>query len=223
MFTAALTCIVATGAWVTNGLVIDDRAFFEPIDHSLIDFETDGAGLPITLGFNQTLTLSPEEFAGVGVRFETTALLEYFRSGSPSIRDAQRIGGSLENYLPFGTLDAGTPFQILFDTPVRAAGFFALTVTTLPAPEFEAFNGFGESLGTFGLVGNLVDGVIADHVVYGYIGIATDEPIARIALSNGAIGWGIDDLRFSAIPAPGAEVVVGVGIALLTRRRQRAH
>lgn len=219
VFAAACTAI-APAASAHAAFIIDDRSFFEGIDHTLIDFETEADGTPIALEFNGIVLLTGTEYSSLGVRFATDSPIAIVKSGSPSDRDALRIGGSLDNAFAFGTLTRNTPFEILFDTPVHAAGFFALTVVTLTAPEFEAFGVSGQSLGTFGLFGDLIDGQV-DFVRYGYIGIASDEAIARIALSNGEIGWGIDDLRFSAVPAPGGVIVLVGGVGLLGVRRRR--
>ena len=201
------------------GFVIEDRAFFASISHLLIDFESEADGTAIDLDFDEFVLLDGDEYFSLGVSFRFGGFMGVFKSGSPSTRDALRIGGSLDNILSFGTIDPTSPFEILFDTPVRAAGFFALTSDDLPGPEFEAFNASGGSLGHFALDGALQDGII-DGVAFGYIGIATEEPIARIALANGAIGWGIDDLRFSEVPAPGGVALLALGSLALGRRRR---
>ena len=222
--------MLVVGAWaavvtcgsVAGGAVIGDRAFFESRPHTLLNFEARGDGTVVSpdLGFNEFEIIQGNEYSAADVRFEANGILALFKTGSPSDRDALRIGGSLDIILARGGVTPESTYEILFGTPVRAAGFFTLTSDDLPGPEFEAFSASGELLGSFGLSGDLQDGII-DGVAFGYIGIATDEPIARIALANGAVGWGIDDLRFSAIPAPGSAAVIGLGAIFATARRRR--
>jgi len=139
-----------------------------------------------------------------------------------------------------GLTQSHVAFEIEFLVPVRSFGIGVAQDSFVhfgePSEEFTttitAFNAAGEALGVTTLWGETIDGGFGNVyaggqygdewkiIQVGFLGLATDEPIARLRFDN---AWQslFDDLHFSAVPAPGAIAPFGLlGLGALTRRRR---
>jgi hypothetical protein len=110
-------------------------------------------------------------------------------------------------------------FDINFTTPVVSFGFLTIVDRSglNEAPAFEAFDADGNSLGTgtFGAGSDMVDGSFGS-VDYGFVGISSDEPIARVSVDVEQTI--LDEFIFATIPTPGTAAIAGVAVACLGRR-----
>ncbi|MFG0273432.1 MAG: hypothetical protein ACF8QF_00055 [Phycisphaerales bacterium] len=237
----AMVCSASASA----AFVIDDRAYFAGIEHAFLDFETrgDGTALAPLIPTNSSASMPHDEYAASGLLFDgpfvswgrvppPNSIL--FPQGNRS--DALEAAGSLSIY--FGGGSQTESFSIFFTEPVRAVGmaiiqqgFRGVAPSIDSTTNIRAFGRDGALLGELRFWGDLIDGgtggVLAGGVYgdefqqfqYGFVGLASATPIARLELDE--IGAVFDDLHFSAIPAPGAGVTLGlVGLMGVGRRRR---
>lgn len=197
--------------------VISDASFFDSIPSTLIDFETDGAGSPLTLVDGQISLMPGAEYAALGVTFSPNI---YWVNDQSSVFDtAQSLGGSLDHAIPSSQVNA---FTMSFNVPVRSFGFWVVSNTAFADPVFVARDASNNILETVTFTGGLVDGVVTSANVtaaYGFMGAYSATPIASVTITKGAALF--DDLRFSStVPAPG---VIPAGLLVLTiaQRRRR--
>jgi len=238
--TAVLFAQPASGAFV-----IDDRSFFNGLEHTFIDFETDGDGNPLDLGLDEVRRQRMNEYASIGFVYDDRGVAwadtpppsaDFGIPPEGNIGDAHAAMGSRPVAIGPTTIQG---FAIHFTTPVRAVGL-GLAQKRFPASNdpnpiitstIRAFNDAGDELGVVRFWGDLIDGqfgfVWAEldgeewrSFTYGFMGLATSEPIARLEFEHVQNSI-FDDLHFSAVPAPGAGTVFGLlGIGALVRRRR---
>jgi hypothetical protein len=228
------------GAGAAQGaFVIDDKSFFSGIEHTFLDFESDGSGAPLDLPFKGQRFMSADEYSSSGIVFsqgssfwwENVPRATCCDSANPlgHIGDAVAAVGS-----PLTVFGGGVNFAIDFTSEVHSFGVAVIQDgwTDVPSPDIAptitAFDASGDELGVVRLWDELVDGGFGglippeygEHyfIPYGFMGLASETPIARIVFTNGAA---FDDLHFSAIPAPGAGAALGLlTLGALARRRR---
>ena len=232
----ALTiCADASGAFV-----IDHRAFFSGIEHAFLDFESRGDGTPLNLAPLQVASIPRDEYASVGIRFATD--FAWAHVGTPpdpnaSLSNAVEATGSWPTVI--GSF--GSEWTIEFTAPVHAVGMGVVQIgfdeIGVPPSEdvtttIRAFDAAGFLLGTVTLWADRVDGRFGAlyeggrygdewrEFNYGFLGLATDKPIARLEFTNASQTL-IDDLHVSAVPSPGAGAAFALlGFGALGRRRR---
>jgi hypothetical protein len=185
----------------------------------LIDFDTDAGGKKINAGYDIEVASAPRDlYAPLGVTFlgagpqDGGAIL---RGGSPL------LARSGQNYLAFydgvdylGGGAAGGPETIVFSQLQHRVSLFAM----------------GELAGSFRLTayrgGEIVDEatVTLASYVYGELAVADDAGFDSVVferLGRASVHpYFVDDISFSAVPAPGSAVLLGVGAIAMTRRRR---
>lgn len=227
---------------VRGAFVVDDPSYFAGKDHVFLDFETRGDGSPVGLGFKEARLLTEDEYAALGVRFPSDpAQWAWAHIGTPPDPNASRaLAVEAVGSWPTVIGGIGDTARIVFTAPVRSFGIGVVQQGIPgdgePAPEvmttITAFNADGDELGVVRLWDSLIDGgtggVHAGGIygeewrlfTYGFLGLATDEPIAMLEFTN-ARDTIFDHLHFSAIPAPGAGAAMGLlGLGALVRRRR---
>ena len=228
-------CAGADGAFV-----VDDRSFFDGKEHVFLDFETRGDGTPVDLFFNSGELMSTDEYAASGVLFTTQWGWQHVGS-PPSTGSSIAVALEAIGSWPTAIGGPGDTYRIGFITPVHAFGIGVVQGGFAdqgePSAEFTstitAFDADGEILGVARLWEDLIDGgtggVYAGgeygdewmNILYGFLGLATEEPIAMLEFTNVRDSI-FDDLHFSAVPAPGAGAAFGLlALGALTRRRRR--
>lgn len=216
---AGMAALVAGFAATAQASVIvsGDRAAFEAIPHTLIDFESTGAGVPLGLIPGQSQAMSATEYLALGITFSPQ--VNWVNDGSSAFQGALLVGGSQETAIPSAGVN---DFTVLFSIPVRAFGFFvvnnrAATIT----PSFVVRDAAGGVMATQAFTGNLIDGSISNANTtadYGWVGFISDTPMASVSFSKEAAIF--DDFIISTVPTPGALALLGFGgVAMLRRRR----
>lgn len=233
---ALIVAAGTTGAWVTisptaTGTPIDDRTFFGA-EATLIDFETDGAGLPVMspdadpLMNGEKMTLPAGEYAPMGVTFDQD--LNWVNDGYP-LFDAAATLSSMNGQGGSGVLSipasAMTAFDIVFTTPVDAFGMFvANNISAQSVVTFHAYDAADQLIESVAFGGGFIDASLSNslgQVDYGFMGIAATPgtPIVRVSVFKDAAI--LDDLVFTQIPAPGAVGALVLGAAPYLRRKRR--
>lgn len=178
--------------------VISDSSFFDSIPSTLIDFETDGAGSPLTLVDGQFAPMPGAEYALMGVTFSPNIF--WVNDQSPVFDTAQSLGGSLDHAIPSSQVNT---FTMSFGVPVRAFGFWVVSNLAFADPVFVARDSSNQVIDTVIFTGGLIDGTVTSANVtaaYGFMGIHSPTPIASVTITKGAAIF--DDLRFSSVPSP---------------------
>lgn len=213
-FVAASACAGAMmSAIPANAGIITDRAFFDDIESSLIDFETDGDANPISLPSAQSQTFSSMEYASQGVVFQTP--VAWTNDGNGDFDAAQAIGGSPDIAIPSSDYDS---VELTFTEPVRAFGLFIVNNNVVgEAPTLTARDASGAVLETAVFGDIFRDGSIgiAD---YGFLGVFSDTPIASVEITKTAAIF--DDFHMSPVPGPGGLGLLGIAGTLALRRRR---
>jgi len=239
----AIAIAGAVGRAASGAFVIDDRSFFDGLEHTFIDFESDGDGNDLPLGFGGALQRQ-DEYASRGFVYDerqvgwTETPVPGADLGLPpegNLGDAHQAMGSRR--VAIGGTGAG--WSITFTEPVRAFGLGIVQVRfpfgepdPILTSTIRAFNADGEEIsvvrfwddlidGQFGSVWTEFEGELLRNHLYGFMGLATSEPIARLEFTDTTWRSIFDDLHFSAIPAPGAGAAFALlGLGALTRRRR---
>jgi len=240
-FAAVCACALPAPAALGAFSVIDDRSFFDGIEHTFLDFETKGDGSPVDLPPLGGQLFSPTEYNNFSVNFQSNDSDSFgmawsnFPPPNPLCGICQSIGavGS-----PVTIIGGGGNWTMTFSVPVHAVGIGVVqgawgTPSNFDPPEKElqtrmrAFSAGGRILGEVFFWGDLVDGGFGGAFAggffgeefqknpFGFLGIfSPDSPIASVQFTHSAsiAGVGFDDLHFSALPAPGA----GATLALTT-------
>ncbi|MFG0275577.1 MAG: hypothetical protein ACF8QF_11010 [Phycisphaerales bacterium] len=220
------TLVVAPGAHAhALGRILSDASLFERIPHTLIDFESVRNGEPAPLDEGQSRSINAGEYSATGLYIFWEPQLG--NSLHPDVDSVQAQAASPNNVL-FITHSANTGAASGFgwnvNRPVRAWGVFVMIDATrdLPRPVFNVYQDDGVDsvlLDSFTFEGDLVDGRIGD-IEYGYVGYTSDIPFAAVTIDNFTVPF-FDDLRFSAIPTPGAGAAFALlGLGALARRRR---
>ncbi len=204
---------------VASATVIDSAAYFTSIPHTHITWELDGAGAPVALMQGQSLVMPANEYATLGLLFENQ--VRWVNDGTGAFDAAQTLGGaSMNNAIPSAFVNT---FAFTFSVPVRSFGFWIANnrVADPAGPTIQAFDAGGNLLGTVQFAGALIDGSVTVGGVtadYGFMGLETTTDVARVVVTKQAAI--LDDLRYSAVPAPGTTALLGLmGLAALRRRR----
>ena len=217
-----LTITALINAQCADAAIIDDASFFDSIPHTFVDFETraDGSPLPLEEGqfafapLNEYIPLGFNSF-GMGIFWEWSA--------DPDVQQALTAGATPTKRLGMFPQESGNYGFLFVDAP-RSVGLFITRETdssdvpmTITAHTFD-----GDLIESVTIEGGLIDGV-AGSIEYSYVGITSDIGITALtfdAPNNLAFAYGIDDLRFSQIPSPGAAPLL-VLLASLKQRRRR--
>jgi len=204
-------------AMSAQAALIDDDGFFDDLPTGLITFDEDGDGSPVVLGDGASSPMPTNEYADLGVTFSPA--VRWVNDGNASFDGAQQAIGLGEIAIPSVLVNT---FDIQFSTTVRSVGMWVIANNSdqiQTQPTFTAFDAQGGVIEMVTFGGMFVDGTIgiAD---YGFMGISTSTPIARLQVTKQAAIF--DDLHFSSqVPAPGAAVLLGLGGACLASRRRR--
>ncbi|MCA9282658.1 MAG: hypothetical protein H6812_07925 [Phycisphaeraceae bacterium] len=205
---------VASAASTTLAAPITDRAFFDFLNPTVIDFETDGAGAPVSLIQGQIATLPANEYAAQGVRFNQN--IAWVNDGNAQFDAAQFLAATPVVSIPSSQFNA---FSIHFDVPVEAFGMFVANnrVADPTGPSFTAYDSDGMVIETATWGASFIDGGFS-LVDYGFMGISSPGvSIARVDITKQAAI--LDDLTFSVIPAPGVlSALAGAGLLGVRRR-----
>jgi len=172
--------------------VIDSADYFTSLTHTLLTFETDGAGEPVVLYQGQSAPMPGDEYRDQGIVF--TPAVEWVNDAGDTFDDAQAIGGSPEIGIPLGDSD---DFFASFTTPTLSFGCWVINIHSFAVPVFTAYDAGGRVIEQVTFEGNLVDGSIWG-AEYGFMGIASPIPIARVRIQKQAAMF--DDFRFTRFP-----------------------
>ena len=220
---ALIVALVALAPQAQGGFVIGEKSFFDFVPHTLIDFETRADGTDPFFGAGPTeIVHMPEtEYAPFGFQFSEASDVGWIKVHRDGVQDVLASGGSPEIFAGVGSGDEAV---IEFLVPVRAFGLFALSerLAFFPFPPpsgLRVFDTEGNLLDEFLLEGDLLDGQIG-FFEFGFMGYASDVDIGRVEVVRNTV-FGIDDLFFSAVPAPGGAAVMALGALGAGRRRQR--
>jgi len=238
LFAAACVCALSAPDAFGGFGVIDDRSFFEGIEHTFLDFETKGDGSPVDVPLLGSQSFNDNEYAGYGVNFTPgVGWLNFPLSPLRPISQSLDAVGSAPTAIGGG----GDPWGFSFTVPVHAVGIGIVQGGWAGPPiekqhqtKMTAFDSEGNVLGEVLFWGDLVDGGFGgpflggdfgDEFVanpFGFLGIfSPDTPIARVEFSNFVSFTIQDDLFFSALPAPGpgaALALTALGMGLRRRR-----
>ena len=177
-----------------NAAGIADAGFFLDKPSTLITFETDGAGNPVTVQDGLSLAFPGNEYAAFGVLFNPA--VAWVNDAGPDFDAAQAIGGSMPIGIPGSGIDN---FTLSFSVPVRAFGFWVVKAGTV-LPSFTALDDQGQVIDSVVFDSNFVDGT-AGVASFGFMGITADRNIASVQITKHAALF--DNLYFSPIPEPG--------------------
>ncbi|HBS29225.1 MAG TPA: hypothetical protein DEB06_07185 [Phycisphaerales bacterium] len=208
------------GAGMLGTGPITDRAHFDSIAHTLIDFETRGNATPINLIDGQTMALPVNEYAAQGVTI--SAGVNWVNDGTPAFNAAQNLAGMGLISIPSTSTNT---FTIFFTGEVRSvAVWVANNFMVDPAGPTLTFRDAANNILRTESFGNQTGGSpfvdarvsVAD---YGYAGAFSQTPIASLTITKATAI--VDNLIFSsAVPAPGALPIL-LSAALFSARRRR--
>jgi MYXO-CTERM domain-containing protein len=210
------------GAASARAAVITDPGFFPAGQSTLINFETDGAGNPITLIDGQRQAMPSNAYAAQGVTFAGVgSQLYWVNDGNAAFDAAQLIGGSPDNSIPSSLCNQ---FTLTFTTPVRAFGFFIANNRLVDAagPSFLVKDTGGNVITTVQFGAPFIDGTTSapnTTADYGFMGYQADTLIGSVTVTKQAAI--LDDLRFTSVPAPGPLALGAAGGLAMLRRRRR--
>lgn len=175
-------------------------------DHVLVDFDTDGEGVPLAsrvggpdpadrcnniAGGGLSCFFPANEYAAFGVTFNPTTRIT--RDTSINTRNAVAEGGSGPN----GLVAASTA-EIIFAPPVEAFEFWIVSVKSgnpISDLRFTAFDGNDVEIESVTFAGTPVNLGFSAHK--GFCGISSETPIHRVTVAS---PFGIlDQLRFVGI------------------------
>lgn len=214
----ALGAILALAAGAQAG-IITDPAIFGSEPQTLITFENDGAGAPVSLLQGQSLVMPVDAYAAQGVVFLNQ--VRWVNDGSAAFDAAQLLAGSAPNAIPSSFVNV---FEFNFTVPVKSFGFFVINNrAAATAPVLTAYDSGGNVLETVTFGATFLDGsltVAQTTADYGFMGLFTSTNIAKVRVEKAAAI--LDDLRFSPsmVPAPGAAAALGLAGLLGLRRRR---
>jgi hypothetical protein len=205
------TFLVCAGA-ARAGIIVD-ADFFSDMLRTLVTFELDGSGEPVTLGSGNFTFFENDEYADLGFTFAPGV--------SPGVAwvgaydDAEAVGGSPP--IALAARDNVGDFFIDFWVPVRAFGFFVMRGKAVEGVlTFEVYHD-GGLVGMARFEGEAIDRTSGPSD-YGFLGIAVGQDIDRIHVTGGVAG--LDNFTFSPVPEPCTVLLLATGgIALLLRRR----
>lgn len=212
--------IIAAASSSAQAGMITSKSFFNSIPTTTINFETNGAGVPVPLIDGQTLTMPTSAYQNLGVLFQSP--IAWVNDGGIDFDIAQFIGGSPDNSIPSSSVGS---LVIQFAAPVRSVGFFIANTYSLDGtgPTFVARDSQGAilesvSFGTQSGSSPFVAGRTGS-ADYGFMGLTSTTPIFTLSVSKQAAI--LDDLMFSSqIPAPASALVFG-GLAIWAGARRR--
>lgn len=207
---------VTTIAGSALGAPISDRAFFDDLSPTVIDFETDGSGSALDLIQGEIVSLPADEYASLGVRFNQD--IAWVNDGNAQMDAAQVLAATPVVSIPSSQFNS---FSILFDVPVQAFGMFVANnrVAHQAGPSFTAYDSDGMVIETVTWGAGFIDNGFS-LVDYGFMGISSaGVSIARVEITKQAAI--LDDLTFAVVPSPGAMgVLAGAGLVGARRRRR---
>jgi uncharacterized protein (TIGR03382 family) len=200
---------------------IFDPSYFNGVTSSLINFETDGAGNPITLIPGGRRAMPANAYASEGIAINGIGC-DWSYDGNAAFHAALVIAGSPNISFPSSLCNTVT---LTFTPPVLNFGMFVVNNRTADpnGPLFIARDVNGNIIETAQFEAKFIDGTIQTANTtadYGFMGIGSTTPIASVILSKTAATF--DNLRFGphVVPAPGALALGAAGALVLLRRRR---
>src|ERR1051325_431440 len=154
--TAAAAALMSASS--ARASFITDTAFFNTLPTTLITFEADGAGNPITLIQGQRLAMPSNAYATQGVNFSGTNL-SWVNDGNSAFDAAQLLEGSAVTPIPSSLCNQ---FTLTFNVPVQAFAFFVANNRTADptGPTMVARDINGNILDTATWGAKFIDGTI---------------------------------------------------------------
>jgi len=211
VITAAIVLIVLACTPLFAG-ILSGPEYFDTIPHTFVDFETDGSGTPVLLAENSVRPMPLDEYAALGFTVDVDAL--WLRDAGPSATQARDTYGGGDNVMKFPSYNI---FSIEFSTPINAFGFWLMKSNLfVNNPLFEAYGDNG-LIETAEFSGSLIDDSIG-VIDYGFLGIATDQPITRIDITTNAI-LALDNFMFVPVPEPTTLLLLSLGGLFLRKSK----
>jgi uncharacterized protein (TIGR03382 family) len=217
---AILAGMVGLASQSASAAIISDVSFFEPISHTLIDFETDDSGNPIELLQAQSAPMPLDAYDALGVTFSSPSGMRWTNDGNAPFDAAQLVGGSGTVSIPSTFVNT---FTITFSVPVRSFGMFVVNnrLRDAAGPTFLVRDTMGMTLELIQFTSDFYDGQFSNANTladYGFLGGTYDVDIGSIeVVKTHAI---FDDVRFAQIPSPGTLALGGLGLLAAARRRR---
>lgn len=217
---ARVGCLLLAPAGLAQAGIITSVSYFAESPHTLINFETDGAGNAISLIQGQSQVLPSNAYAALGVTFNSP--LRWVNDGNAAFDGAQAALGSGSVGIPSSF---ASTVDLSFSGTVRAFGFFIANNSRLDpvGPSITAYDAAGNILESLTWGSQFIAGSVTvgnARADYGFAGLYSATPIARVVIVKQAAL--LDDLRFGSavVPAPGALGAMAVAGLLVTRRRR---
>jgi len=214
------SALFASAGTAASASIITDAAFFPPIPHTLISFESDGNGNEIPLLNAATQAMPADAYSAQGVSFTSPTGMRWTNDGNTLFDAAQLSGGSPANAIPSTFVNN---FTITFSVPVRAFGMLVVNnrLRDPIGPTFFIRDTQGNMIDTLTFDSVFYDGQFANANTvadYGFLGAQYGVDIGSIEISKTHAIF--DDLRFSAVPAPGPIALTGLALLAAARRRR---
>jgi hypothetical protein len=243
---SACSFAMLLGASAQGAFVVDDPSFFAGKAHTFLDFESRGDGTPVGLGFLESEFFGTDEYLSTGIRF-AAGQYAWDTVPPPTIGtplDPDGLGGLGDAVAAIGNVPTvyapSEASEIHFLNEVHAFGIgvvqLGFPASNVPDPDrttvISAFDSTGSLLGEVRLWLDTIDGHFGAFWMtdddgndwytyqYGFLGLASETPIAFIRFENRADSL-FDSFYFSAVPAPGGATLLGLGaLGVVTRRRR---
>jgi hypothetical protein len=183
-------CLVLSAS-LAQAAPITDPSYFNSISHTEITFDVHGDGSPFS-PILSSQTLPSSEYASMGVSFLPSTRLS--QDSDSCFRFVQNFAGGST---PYGLVASQTQ-SMVFNPPVSAFGCVFVAIAFQNAT-FTARDINGGLIETAIFTGPFIDGTGCGFLEYGFIGITSTTPIARVDVA--AFSGLMDNLRFALLDA----------------------